>query len=305
VIREQRTPLAELTEAHLKALYDQLDAHANAPVLETCLVPGCHQQYDSLAAMDGRTPARASWTATGWLQLGNGHLHVPGGRHVCPEHAQLVTGHAPRRVHLTSGRFTIDCPCGWTPTPQRWHRVLGAMWEQHILTVKGDLPEAPPQADPEHRTPLADLTEQDLAELYDRLWDTEDELVQARDVGRAMYLSYEAQRRFSSEQGVLLSAVHRALWSLRYNVAHDFRDWAQDRTDAWLYALIVGWDCEQQHTHDDSCPSQLDEIAAKHDWTPARLEVARKHRSSLAQAGPNGETEAQAARDAAAEDPED
>ncbi|GGU62395.1 hypothetical protein [Streptomyces lavendofoliae] len=304
MIREERIPLDQLTPEQLAALYDQIDKLANPPALRNCLVPGCLKQYDAMACMAGETPARPEWSGTGWHTLGSGSI-FPAGGHICPDHTQLATGHMPRRVKLTGGRWTIDCGCGWTPTPQRWHGVLGAMWEQHVLTVTGTLPEAPPQTDPEHRTPLADLTEDTLAELYDRLWDAEDEVVQARDAGRAMYLAYESWRRFSGEQGALLSGVHSALWSLRHNLAHDSRDWAQDWTDAWLYALIIGWDCEQQHQHGDDCPAALDEIAAKHEWTPARLDLARKHRGVLAQAGPNGETDAQAARTAAADTTEE
>jgi hypothetical protein len=299
VIREPRTPLDHLTPDQLDALYDELDAHANAPVLRHCLFPGCLREYDIASHMAGNPPPRPSWSGAGWHQTrGTLTLRSPD---VCPDHVAVFTAHMPRRVELTSGRWTIDCACGWTPTPQRWHAVLAAMWEQHVLTRTGRIPEGPPQTDPEHRTPLADLTEETLADLYDRLWDTEDELTQSRDAGRAVYLAYEAQRKHAGDQAALLAAVHRALWSLRYNMAHDSRDWAQDRTDAWLYALLVGWDCEQQHAHDDSCPGALDEIATKHDWTPARLEVARRHRATLAQAGPNGETEAQAARAAAAD----
>uniref|UniRef100_UPI003F492F14 hypothetical protein n=1 Tax=Streptomyces sp. CA-141956 TaxID=3240051 RepID=UPI003F492F14 len=80
------------------------------------------------------------------------------------------------------------------------------------------------------------------------------------------------------------------------------RDWAQDPDDAWLYAVLYGWDCEQEHQHTASCPAALDQIAAKHGWTPAQVERIRKHRAALALAGPNGETEAAARRADAEED---
>ncbi len=40
-----------------------------------------------------------------------------------------------------------------------------------------------------------------------------------------------------------LKAIHR-------HMATDSRDWGQDRGDAWLYGILVGWDCEEVHDHE-------------------------------------------------------
>ncbi|MFJ5725851.1 hypothetical protein [Streptomyces sp. NPDC093149] len=105
----------------------------------------------------------------GWCTLDAGSI-FPAGGHICPD-KDLVASHWPRRLELPSGRWSVACPCGWFPVPQRWHRLLAALWEQHILTEAGALPAAPPVIDPEHGLPLAEHTEESLAELYNRLWD--------------------------------------------------------------------------------------------------------------------------------------
>jgi hypothetical protein len=246
VIREQRTPLTDLTADQLEALYDRIDKLANPPALRTCLVPGCLKQYDAISCMTGDTPPRPEWSGKGWHTLGSGSI-FPAGGHICPDHVQLVTDHMPRRLQLPSGRWSVDCACGWTPTPQRWHGVLAAMWEQHVLTVTGKLPEPAPQTDPEHRTPLADLDAAALEELYDRLWDAEADREETRDVARACMLGYTAAVP-------ALLGVQTSLEALRSRITLDSRDWSADKLDAWLWAVLVGWNCENTdptHVHDD------------------------------------------------------
>ena len=150
----------------------------------------------------------------------------------------------------------------------------------------------------EPRTPLADLTEQALAELYDRLDDAEDELAERRDAGNALYRSWNEQRTALTEGATLGARVHNTLLVLRARIATSPRDWAQSSDDAWMYAVLYGWDCEQQHEHTTDCRNQLVEVAAKHGWHAGRVERIRKHRAAFAQIGPNGETDARAARDA-------
>ena len=290
MIREPRTPLAELTADRLESLYDYIDKLANPPALRNCLVPGCLRQYDSISCMTGQTPPRPEWSGTGWRTLTTGTI-FPAGGHICPGHTDLVTGHLPRILELPSGRWSVDCGCGWTPTPQRWHGVLRAQWEQHILTVLGHLPEAPPITDPEHRTPLPDLTPEALEELYDRLWDAEAGYTECREVARACMLAYDALRNTHLN-------LYAALAALRRTMAMDPRDWAQDRRDAFLWALLVGWHCEQQHDHDDLCggDAALLEAAAKHQWTNDMQRRIRIFRSALAAIGPNDRTDIEDAR---------
>ncbi|MFF6844639.1 hypothetical protein ACFY8X_38615 [Streptomyces tanashiensis] len=294
--REPRTPLADLTEDQLESLYNQLDAHVHAVARRTCLVPGCLKQYDALAAMTGDQPPSPELAATGWKQLRTGSIFPTGGN-ICPTHADLVTTHLPRRLKTPSGRWTVDCACGWSPLPQRWHRLVAALWEEHILTELGHLPPAPPLTDPEHRVPLTDHTEQSLAELYDRLWDAEDEMAERRDASRSFYQAWQDQNTLLNADATHKAGVHNALLSLRLRIRHVDRDWGQNATDAGIYALLIGWDCEQQHQHTGDCPAALNDIAEKYGWSAAVVKTLRKHRAALAQAGPNGETDAQVARE--------
>jgi hypothetical protein len=131
--------------------------------------------------------------------------------------------------------------------PQRWHGTVAALWEEHLLTANGELPPAPPLTDPEHRVPLADHTEQSLAELYDRLWDAEDYSREGRAVARA------AMQGYSAAVPALLG-VKTSLEALRQRISTDSRDWTNDKTDAWLWAVLVGANCEntdEGHVHND------------------------------------------------------
>lgn len=245
--REPRTPLADLTEDQLEILYAELDAHRNAPQLRYCLVPSCLREFDAAARMAGAPPARPSWSGDGWRQLGNGSVVPRNGRYVCPEHAEIVIAHHARRVETVSGRWTASCPCGWAAPPQRWYGLVAPLWEEHLLTELGDLPPAPPVTDPEHRTPLDDHTERSLAELYDRLWDAETDGREAREVARAAMLGY-------SQAVPALLGAKASLEALRQRITLDSRDWTADKLDAWLYAILVGVNCENtepNHVHND------------------------------------------------------
>lgn len=221
----------------------------NQPSLRTCLVPGCLRQYDVMSCMAGDPPPRPEWSGTGWATLGHGSI-FPAGGHICPDHRVLVTDHFPRRIKLPNDRWTVDCACDWMPASQTWHGLLRALWEQHLLTVMGKLPTAPPIPDPDvpgTRLPLAEHTEDTLTELYDRLWDAESEWKDVRDFGRAAFLAYQ--------QAVpALLGVQHSIEALRARMVVDSRDWTADKLDAWLWALLVGANCEDDtegHRHND------------------------------------------------------
>jgi hypothetical protein len=132
-------------------------------------------------------------------------------------------------------------------TPQRWHGTVAALWEEHLLTEAGELPPAPPVTDPEHRVPLTEHTEQSLAELYDRLWDAEDYSREGRQVARAALLHY-------SQAVPALLGAKTSLETLQQRITLDSRDWTADKTDAWIWAVLVGANCENtdpDHTHND------------------------------------------------------
>ncbi|MFF7476632.1 hypothetical protein [Streptomyces sp. NPDC008092] len=258
------------------------EAILNQPSLRTCLVPSCMRQYDALSCMAGDPPPRPEWSGQGWATLGSGSI-FPAGGHICPDHRQLVTDHFPRRLKLPSDRWSVDCACGWNPVPQTWHGVLRALWEQHLLTETGKLPPAPPLTDPEHRIPLAEHTDATLAELYDRLWDAEADREDVREVARACAINYTVAVP-------ALLGVKTALEALRTRITLDSRDWAADRLDALLYAVLVGWNCEntdEGHIHKDigcSGDQGLWDIAKKHDIPTDQTIQAGQHRWWVANA---------------------
>ncbi|MFJ5740046.1 hypothetical protein [Streptomyces microflavus] len=281
MIREERIPLADLTEDQLEALYVHIDSLTNAPVLRTCLVPGCLHQFDVMATMAG-SPARPEWSGEGWCTLGSGSI-FPAGGHICPDHKDLVTDHWPRRLEVPSGRWSVACPCGWSPVPQRWHRLVAALWEQHLLTETGALPAAPPVTDPEHRLPLVEHTEESLAELYDRLWDAEADVPELRSLARACSVGY------SLTVPALLGAK-TVLENLRTRITVDSRDWAAGKLDAFLWAILVGWNCENadpDHVHNDiDCAGDqtLWTIADQHNIPTDQTMQVSQHRWWIANA---------------------
>lgn len=74
-----------------------------------------------------------------------------------------------------------------------------------------------------------------------------------------------------------------ALDGLERIVATSSRDWGEYRVDAWLYGVLVGWDCEEDHEHDDTCGdgAAMDEMAAKHGWDAATVAKLRRYRAAV------------------------
>lgn len=283
-MNEQPT-LATLTEEQLASLYAELNALRTSNSLRTCLVPGCMRQYDVLSCMKGEDPPRPEWSGQGWRTLGAGTI-FPAGGHICPDHVDLMVAHMPRRIELPNGRWTVHCACDWTAPPQTWHGLLSRMWEQHLLQAMGKLPPAPPIPDPDvpgTRIPLAEHTEATLVELYDRLWDAEADYQETRDVARACILNYNAA------VPALLGAK-TALEALRTRLTLDSRDWAADKVDALLWAVLVGWNCENDdegHVHDDiDCAGDqgLWNIANVHDIPTDQTIQVGQHRWWVANA---------------------
>lgn len=277
--------LATLTEDQLAELLADSRAFRNQPSLRTCLVPSCMRQYDVMSCMNGDRPPRPEWSGTGWATLGSGTI-FPAGGHICPDHRQLVTDHLPRRIRLPGGRWTVDCACGWMPAPQTWHGLLRALWEQHLLTVMGKLPAAPPIPNPDvpgTRIPLAEHTDDTLAELYDRLWDAEAEHDDLRDFARSCFLTY-------TTAVPALLGVKTALEHLRTRITVDSRDWAADKLDALLWAVLVGWNCEntdEGHVHNEiDCNGDqaLWNMARQHNIPTDQTIQASNHRWWVANA---------------------
>lgn len=64
-------------------------------------------------------------------------------------------------------------------------------------------------------------------------------------------------------------------------LATSSRDWGSYRVDAWLYAVVLGWDCEETE-HGDTCiHGVLEEMAQAHGWSPEAVAKARRYRATV------------------------
>lgn len=92
----------------------------------------------------------------------------------------------------------------------------------------------------------------------------------------------EVLRRVAAEtQTVDVRTLAAALDGLHTLIATSSRDWGTYRVDAWLWAVLVGWDCEQTK-HTDTCThGALEETAAMHGWDAATVAKARRYRAAV------------------------
>lgn len=58
--------------------------------------------------------------------------------------------------------------------------------------------------------------------------------------------------------------------ALRDMLAFSARDWAENKTDAWLWGIVFGWDSEEPDE------DAMDEVAHKHHWTDTDVARLRK-----------------------------
>ncbi|MER5277752.1 hypothetical protein ABT025_18615 [Streptomyces sp. NPDC002809] len=59
------------------------------------------------------------------------------------------------------------------------------------------------------------------------------------------------------------------------------RDWGEYRVDAWLWAVLLGWDCERD-THDETCVhGTMAEMQRLHGWDDAAVAKARRYRAAV------------------------
>jgi hypothetical protein len=85
--------------------------------------------------------------------------------------------------------------------------------------------------------------------------------------------------------------LRAALDSLSTCVAGSATDFSTYRRDAWLYGIILGWDCEDAwddpaHEHDDICggDAPMRAVAARHGWDDAAVARLRRYRLAYATA---------------------
>ena len=244
------------------AIYEAL---LNRPALRTCLFPGCIRQYDATTHMLGQPPVRPEWSGDGWHQVTRGPAHGS----ICPDHVDVVTAHLPRTVDVPNGRWMVACACDWMSRPQTYGGLLRPLWEEHLLTATGALSVPVTLAETTGRMPLTEHTEASLIELYDALDDTEADRAETREAAQAMYKAWDWHRQTLGGAAAGINAVRNMM-----RTSADFldnRDWAADRIDAYLWAILIGWD-----------DNKLTEVAAKHRWDEHRLKYIRRMRGYLA-----------------------
>jgi len=79
----------------------------------------------------------------------------------------------------------------------------------------------------------------------------------------------------------LITAIAAIFEGFGNLLATSSRDWAPYRVDAWLWAVVLGWDCEETE-HDDTCVhGVLEEIAKDHDWSDEAVAKARSYRATV------------------------
>ncbi|WP_086562028.1 hypothetical protein [Streptomyces africanus] len=256
--------LATLTEEQLADLIADATAFRNQPSLRHCLYPGCTREFDMMARMNGREPERPSWSGDGWHQVTRG----PSPGSICPDHVAIVTAHLPRTVDLPNGRWMVACACEWMSRPQTYGGLLRPLWEEHLLLAAGTLTAPVTLAETPGRLPLDEHTETSLAELYELLEDTEADRAETREAAQAMYKGWDWHR---NTLGGVSRAVVSACNMMRTAASHYQRDWTNDRHDAYLWAVLIGFDDEA-----------LQEVATRHRWNEHRIKYVREMRALLA-----------------------
>ncbi|WP_030797547.1 hypothetical protein [Streptomyces griseus] len=64
-------------------------------------------------------------------------------------------------------------------------------------------------------------------------------------------------------------------------LATSSRDWGEYRVDAWLWAVLLGWDCEED-VHDETCEhGTMAEMQRIHGWDDAAVAKARRYRAAV------------------------
>ncbi|MCX4606802.1 hypothetical protein OG402_40975 [Streptomyces anulatus] len=127
---------------------------------------------------------------------------------------------------------------------------------------------APPAPVDRAATPVSQAQVTMLSELTD-------DLNRRRDMATA---AAGVQPPTTSEARTVLAAALDGMATL---ITTSSRDWGTYRVDAWLYAVLVGWDCEED-THDKTCVhGALEEMQQAHGWDDAAVAKARRYRAAV------------------------
>lgn len=74
-----------------------------------------------------------------------------------------------------------------------------------------------------------------------------------------------------------------ALDGLHTLITTSIRDWGAYRVDAWLWAVLCGWDCEQDK-HGETCTHgamEMEEMQQRHGWSDEAVAKARRYRAAV------------------------
>ncbi|MGA4896717.1 hypothetical protein ACPCAJ_01960 [Streptomyces griseoincarnatus] len=104
---------------------------------------------------------------------------------------------------------------------------------------------------------------------------------EARDEAEAELRRLADETPHTQTHTVDLPTLAAALDGLHTLIATSSRDWGQYRVDAWIWAVLCGWDCEDA-THTDTCVhGALEEQAARHGWDADTVAKARRYRAAV------------------------
>lgn len=68
---------------------------------------------------------------------------------------------------------------------------------------------------------------------------------------------------------------------LQAAVAASQRDYAHDPFDAYIFGVLVGWECEENHEHGPTCRGEalMSSLAKTHGWREDYVAMLREHRA--------------------------
>ena len=78
------------------------------------------------------------------------------------------------------------------------------------------------------------------------------------------------------------NGISDVLDNLQRLIVHSSRDWGAYGRDAWLYGVLVGWECEDSHEHDWICQEEnvsLTAMAERFGWHEDYVARLRRYRT--------------------------
>lgn len=194
-----------------------------------------------------------------------GLVPAPAGRAaVLREEAALIRAHCPDHLDSNSAEGSwINCHCD---VADDMERRADETQQLEPTTVAASEPRANETGGTVAEAQQQPATETDEVALLRLTLDAVEE-------GRRELRSDIARLR---SQLWTLAAVFEGFGRL---LATSSRDWGQYAPDAWLYAVICGWDCEEA-VHDETCThGAMEEMQQRHGWDDKTVAKARRYRA--------------------------